>query len=235
MGFLVSVSFAHSREIYLEPSANGYLILCLSDDLESVDDFELEVLSNQPIDYKPAASMFDKFSHHVTRHARWTAESSGGSSLEKTFTNNNFYLIDVKQPDTNMMVEISSQSNLKLSLNLIKTQKKALNQLDQREIDASFAPSECSAKYNSLFYDLGKNTGSYMVVPWNYTKEEGIYELKFSSTKPIEVSEGMQLSYQVRKDFALRMVNDPKYLSVTSQRSITMYILLTKNWRLLPN
>lgn len=222
MGILVPVSHFYSREIDLEPSANGYLILCISDDLESVDDFELEVLSNQPIDYKPAASMFEKFSHHTTRSARWIAETSGGSSLEKTFTKNNFYLVDVKQPDTNIMVEISSQSNLKLSLNLIKTQKKALNELDQREIDASISPADCSAKFNSLFFDCGRENGTYMIVPWNYAKEEGIYELKFSSTKPIEVAEGVQRSYQVRKDYSLRMVNDQKYLSVTSQRPITM-------------
>lgn len=198
------------------------MILCLSDDIETADEFELEVLSNHPIDIKPNSSMFDKFNFQITKNGRWMTESSGGISSEKTFTKNNFYIIDVQIPDTNMMIEISSQTNVKLLLYLIKTAKKALNELDQREIDAAISPSECSAKYNSLVYEIGKEIGTYLVVPCNFTKEEGVYELKFSTTKPIEIMEGHSRGYQIRKDYELSMINDPKYLAATSQNPISM-------------
>ena len=166
--------------------------------------------------------MFEKFNHQVTKNGRWTLESSGGIHLEKTFTKNSFYILEVNNPDTNMMAEISSQSNLGLSLYLIKTNKRALNELDQREIDSAVSPADCSAKYNSLFFDFGKTAGTFLVVPCNYNKEEGIYEIKFSTTKPVEVTEGNPRGFQIRKDYTLNMVNDPKYLSASSKREILM-------------
>lgn len=206
----------------LEPSSNGYMILCLSDDVENADEFELEVFSDNAIDFKPATSLFDKYNFQVSKTGRWTNSNCGGTSSEKTFTINSFYILDVKTPDTNLMVEITSQSNLKLLLYLIKTDKKALNELNQREIDSAISPSECSTKYNSLISDIGKNPGTYLVVPCNFNKEEGIYELKFSSTKQIEVLEGNQRPYQIRKDYEVTMVNDSAYLSASNFNPVSM-------------
>lgn len=219
---MVKVIAIYSREIDLEPSSNGYLIVCLSDDLESADEFELEVFSNYQLEFKPSSSMFEKFNHQIAKTSRWMQESSGGISTEKTFTRNNFYIVEVKHPDTIMMIEISSQTNLKLLVYLIRTDKRALIEVDQNEIDSAISPSECSAKYNSMFYDFGKTTGSFMIVPCNYTNEEGVFELKVSATKPVELHDGPVRGYQIRKDFELTMVNDQRYQTASSQIPMQM-------------
>lgn len=120
------------------------------------------------------------------------------------------------------MVEITSQTNLSLSIYLIKTNKKMINELDQREIDAAVCPTECSIKYNALFYDFGNNMGTYMVIPTNYNKGEGVYEVKFSTTKPIDIKEGVSRDYLNRKDYFMNLTNDPRYVTASPQRSVPM-------------
>ena len=171
---------------------------------------------------KSSTNLFENFENQVSLKGKWSAENSGGSLLEKSFTKNCFYILDIKSLDSQMIIEITTTSNLRVGLYIISTSKKSLNEVNQEDLDLALSTSEFSLKNNSLFYDFGKKIGTFLVVPCNFNKSEGTFDLKISSTKPIGITEGLSKDYLIRKDYFIHPVYDNQYQSASSKKPISM-------------
>lgn len=131
---------------------------------------------------------------------------------ERTFTKNPFLEITASQPNTQLLIQASSDITSPLGLYLFQTDKHALNELNQLEIDLATSNKVFSLNHNSLYFDCGKKTGALLLAPCAYNSRiEGKCRVKVQSTKPVEVKHGRNREYVLRKELTLGVINPPSY------------------------
>lgn len=198
------------------------MILCLSNNDDTADDFELEIVSSSPVDIKPNSNLLEELKYKQEVAGQWHAESCGGSISERTFTKNDFYLVTVSQPNTSLFVQIESRVSSPVGMYVFKTDKTSLNELDQAEIDRGVSTTMFVMKHNSLYYDCDKHVGNFIMVPCSYNKVEGEYNLKVSASKQISMKPGVNKSFPVRKDYQITTVSPSQLLNAGHQNMVTL-------------
>ncbi len=145
-------------------------------------------------------------------------ENSGGSVSEKTFTKNAFVEVIVPHSNTQIFAQIWSDVQGSLGLYLLQTEKHALNELSQLEIDLATSNKVFSLNHNSLYFDCGKKPCKILLVPCTYnSRVEGKCRVRVQSTKPIELKNGRNKEYLWRQDYILNIVHPPSYFVPNSK------------------
>lgn len=218
MGLLDEVDTFYHREISLEPHDKGYMVVCLSNNDDVADDFELEIFSSAALDIKPNSNLLEDFKYKNEQDGNWNSETCGGSTAERGFTKNHFYLLSVTQPSTQLFLQLESKASSPVGIYLFKTQKTNLNDLDQSEIDSGVATTMFVMKNNTLFFDCGNQAGNFMVVPCAYNRiDDADFKLKINASKQIEIKPGMNKGYPVRKDYQIQTITCAQYSTTTTQ------------------
>lgn len=199
------------------------MVVCLSSNEDIADEFELEITSSAAIDIKPNTNILDDFKHGQEFPGTWNNDNSGGSLAERTFTKNNFYLVNVSQQHTKLFIQLESKVSSPVGIYLFRTQKTCLNELNQAEINKGMATTMFVMKHNTLYLDCGNQLGNYMVVPCAYNRGDGAYKLKINSSKSIDVKVGLNKNYPVRKDYQIQTISCAQYPAIGPQTSHKMY------------
>jgi hypothetical protein len=202
----------------LEPNPRGYLVVCLSDNDDVADQFELEVLSSAVLEVKPSVSILENMGFKQTIKGQWSGESSGGNITERSFTKNPFYVVRSTQPDTQLFIQLSTPVQAPVGIYVFKSPRGQLSELTQGDIDKGVSTSLFVIQENSLYYDCGKTPGQFLVVPCTYNKADGAFALNISASKAIEIGAGEQKAYAIRKDYQLSIANIAEYQRRASAR-----------------